>query len=150
ALVARRDLLHLHALVAPGADGPRAGGAGGAAQLPAVVLVRPGHPSAPARAAGRAPGLADDGGGGPAPAPGGPHPPRAAAPPPALTFGVQGLRRRRLPRANGVRVCPTEDGVARRRPVTCEGCGLCWEAPPSRPGTFSLPVLPPGLTYISP
>jgi Gene product 88 len=68
--------------------------------------------------------------------------------PPATThlvFRVRRLRRQQRTRINGVRVCPAEDGVQRRRPVTCDNCRLCWRPLPEE-GTgrrLALPLLPP-------
>lgn len=59
-----------------------------------------------------------------------------------LLFRVVPLRRRRQ-RLRHIQVCPAEDGVPRRTPVTCDRCGLCWrslldDAPPR----LALTVLP--------
>ena len=43
-----------------------------------------------------------------------------------LVFRIRRLRRQPLTRVRGVRVCPEEDGVLRKKPVTCDRCGLCW------------------------
>jgi hypothetical protein len=67
-------------------------------------------------------------------------------PPPeaGLAFRVRPLRRRPQTRANGVRVCPAEDGVDRKAPVTCERCGLCWRPLPADPSRrIALPLAPP-------
>jgi hypothetical protein len=68
-------------------------------------------------------------------------------PPPqaTLVFRIQPLRRQAQTRINGVRVCPEEDGVARKAPVTCERCRLCWRPLPEQaPSRIALPmVLPP-------
>ena len=57
-------------------------------------------------------------------------------PPPGLdlAFRIHPLRQLPLTRAGGARVCPAEDGVARRAPVTCDRCRLCWRplAPEAR------------------
>jgi Gene product 88 len=59
-----------------------------------------------------------------------------------LVFRVRRLRRQAATRLGGVRVCPEEDGVRRRRPVTCDRCGLCWRAlPQERAGQVALPML---------
>ena len=64
-------------------------------------------------------------------------------PPPGtdLVFRVSRLRRR-PEQTPGPRVCPTEDGIPRTRPVTCEGCGVCWRPAPA--GRVPLPVIEPG------
>ncbi len=67
------------------------------------------------------------------------QPPRQAS----LVFRVVRLRRRRQRRLRQVRVCPAEDGVPRKKPVTCERCGLCWSPlPEDAPARLPLPVLP--------
>jgi hypothetical protein len=60
-----------------------------------------------------------------------------------LTFRIRRLRRQPASHLNGVRVCPTEDGVPRSKPVTCERCRLCWQPlpEPSQRRT-GLPVVP--------
>lgn len=61
-----------------------------------------------------------------------------------LIFRVRPLRRRPLTRVEGVRVCPEEDGVPRRAPVTCDRCGVCWRSLPGEaPQRWPLPVLDP-------
>lgn len=40
-------------------------------------------------------------------------------------FRVRSLRRWPQTRISGVRVCPAEDGVTRKAPVTCDRCRLC-------------------------
>jgi hypothetical protein len=74
-------------------------------------------------------------------------------PPPTvgLSFRIRPLRRQPLTRVGGVRVCPEEDGVRRKAPVTCDRCGLCWRPLPeeSRP-RFPLPVLPLSLGNATP
>ena len=45
----------------------------------------------------------------------------------SLVFRTRGLRRKEATHLNGVRVCPTEDGVSRSEPVTCERCQSCWQ-----------------------
>jgi hypothetical protein len=60
-----------------------------------------------------------------------------------LLFRVVPLRRHRRRRLRHIRVCPAEDGVPRRRPVTCDRCGLCWSSlPDDTPPRLPLPVLP--------
>ena len=60
----------------------------------------------------------------------------------ALIFRVRSLRRQARTRVNGVRVCPDEDGVARKAPVTCDRCRLCWKPLPGEaPRRFTLPTL---------
>jgi hypothetical protein len=62
----------------------------------------------------------------------------------ALTFRVRALRRQARTRINGVRVCPEEDGVARKVRVTCERCRLCWKPlPEESPRRIALPTLSP-------
>lgn len=57
-----------------------------------------------------------------------------------LQFRIRRLRHR--PAApGGPPVCPSEDGVARRRRVTCDRCGVCWH--PARARRFPLPVIEP-------
>ena len=48
----------------------------------------------------------------------------------SLVFRTRGLRRTEATLLNGVRVCPTEDGVPRGEPVTCERCQSCWQPLP--------------------
>lgn len=31
-----------------------------------------------------------------------------------------------MKKANGIQVCPTENGVQTQRPITCSNCGICW------------------------
>jgi hypothetical protein len=65
-------------------------------------------------------------------------------PPPGLdlTFRARALRRQPRTRANGIRVCPAEDGIARRAPVTCDRCRLCWKPLPAEPPRrVALPLL---------
>jgi hypothetical protein len=58
-----------------------------------------------------------------------------------LVFRVRHLRTQPQTRVEGVRVCPDEDGVPRRRPVTCDRCQLCFRAlPEDRPQRLALPV----------
>jgi hypothetical protein len=58
-----------------------------------------------------------------------------------LAFRIRPLRRQPLTRANGVRVCPAEDGVVRRAPVTCDRCRLCWRPlPPDTGNRIALPL----------
>lgn len=67
-------------------------------------------------------------------------------PPPGtdLVFRTRPLRRKPLTRIRRVRVCPAEDGVARRAPVTCELCRLCWRPlSPNSSVRIPLPVVPP-------
>jgi hypothetical protein len=56
-----------------------------------------------------------------------------------LVFRVRRLRRAPAP-PGGPPVCSAEDGVVRRRRVTCEGCGRCWQEAPA-PGRIDLPVV---------
>jgi hypothetical protein len=59
-----------------------------------------------------------------------------------LTFRVRSLRRRPQTHVEGIRVCPAEDGVARKEPVTCDRCRLCWRTlPPERLQRLSLPLI---------
>jgi hypothetical protein len=62
----------------------------------------------------------------------------------SLTFRVRPLRRRARTQANGVPVCPEEDGVSRWRRITCDRCGLCWLPLPRerRSRRMPLPTLP--------
>lgn len=66
-------------------------------------------------------------------------------PPPAdtdLAFRIRRLRRQPRTRIDGVRVCPEEDGVVRKEPVTCDRCRLCWRPLPAEPRHgIALPVL---------
>lgn len=66
-------------------------------------------------------------------------------PPPAgmgLAFRVRRLRQQAQTRVDGVRVCPEEDGVRRKAPVTCDRCGLCWRPLPGEPHQrIALPVV---------
>jgi hypothetical protein len=69
----------------------------------------------------------------------------ADEPPPAgmgLAFRIRRLRQQAQTRVAGVRVCPEEDGVRRKAPVTCDRCGLCWRPLPgeARP-RIALPVV---------
>jgi hypothetical protein len=48
-----------------------------------------------------------------------------------LIFRVRSLRRQPQTRIEGVRVCPAEDGVTRKAPVTCDRCRLCWRPLPA-------------------
>ncbi len=60
----------------------------------------------------------------------------------SLVFRIRRLRRHPLTRVHGVRVCPEEDGVLRKQPVTCDRCGLCWRPLPTEPRhRIALPVL---------
>ena len=61
----------------------------------------------------------------------------------SLVFRIRSLRRDEATHLGGVRVCPTEDGIPRTEPVTCERCQSCWQPlhdDDSR--RVSLPVLP--------
>jgi hypothetical protein len=70
----------------------------------------------------------------------GDDPPRGAG----LAFRIRRLRGEPRTRANGVRICPAEDGVLRERRVTCDRCGLCWEPLPGEPRRrVALPLLSP-------
>ena len=61
-----------------------------------------------------------------------------------LVFRIRSLRRREATHLGGVRVCPTEDGIGRTEPVTCELCQSCWQALPDVGSRrVSLPLLPP-------
>lgn len=55
-----------------------------------------------------------------------------------LVFRVRALRS--VPPADGLPVCPAEDGVPRASPMTCERCGCCWRPAPA--GRVPLPVAP--------
>jgi len=33
----------------------------------------------------------------------------------------------RMPKANGVTVCPVENGIDTKFPITCSKCGICWK-----------------------
>ena len=68
------------------------------------------------------------------------EPPASAS----LVFRTRGLRRKEATHLGGVRVCPTEDGMPRTEPITCERCQSCWQ-PLSEAvsGRVSLPLLPP-------
>lgn len=57
-----------------------------------------------------------------------------------LVFRIRRLRHRPVV-PGGPPVCPTEDGVARSRPVTCDRCGVCWNPAPAQ--RFPLPVIEP-------
>jgi hypothetical protein len=58
-----------------------------------------------------------------------------------LIFRIVPLRRLRQRRVRHMPVCPAEDGVPRRMPVTCERCGLCWiPLSDDAPTRLSLPV----------
>lgn len=59
-----------------------------------------------------------------------------------LVFRVHRLRRQAAKAVAGVPVCAAEDGVARRQPMTCDRCGVCWRPPePAVPKRVSLPIL---------
>lgn len=57
-----------------------------------------------------------------------------------LVFRIRRLRHRPVA-PGGPPVCPGEDGVARKRAVTCDRCGVCWR--PARARRFPLPVIEP-------
>jgi hypothetical protein len=115
AALAGGAVLLLHAGQARRGDAHDTGAHGGLAQLPGLVLVRPRDRRPTRRPAARPPGLAVR------------RPGRRAAASAGLVFRVRGLRSRPATRLGGVRVCPTEDGVAHAERVTCERCSLCWQ-----------------------
>lgn len=47
----------------------------------------------------------------------------------------------RMPKANGVTVCPVENGIDTRLPITCSKCGICWKAKKPRWETLFSPQL---------
>lgn len=61
-----------------------------------------------------------------------------------LIFRIRSLRSQPRTRISGIRVCPEEDGVLRKAPVTCDRCTVCWRnLPDASSDRKALTVLSP-------